>query len=153
MLVAMVPFFTIAQEKKEIEFNSDKIANDCDMVEYQIYIFTELEKLEEKNSDKSDAYEMNFTSRRTAKYLIRGYCDALTFAFENDMSYEDLEECKNYSRLDEIMRGDGDDTDFYKDMAIKIIDEYQEKWIELQSKEEEYDYEGEGEEEEIEAEE
>ena len=123
MLVAMVPFFTIAQEKKEIEFNGDKIADECDIVNYMVYVFTELEQLYAKNSDESDAYEMNFTSRRTAKYLIRGYHDATLFVEENDMSPRYFNECKNFNVMIELM-GDDEMRRFYKDMTQNIQKEY-----------------------------
>mgnify|MGYP000104877279 CR=1 FL=1 len=115
------------------KFNADNIKDECDVVEYYIYVFTELEELAE-DSEEANANDMNSKSKKKAKSLIRGFYDAWLFLTKNPHTISLSEECKNYSRMDELMEDD-DMREFYKDMAGTIEEEYEEAFEEYYEEE------------------
>jgi serine/threonine protein kinase len=112
------------EKKKNIrEFNADKIESICDIVEYQVYVYTELNELAE-DSDKHNAYEMNSKSRRTAESLIREFYHSNVF-FKENYKRSRLNYCEKYDELNSWYNNDFIQ-DFYKDMAEDIEDDYKE---------------------------
>jgi len=113
------------KKKNIIKFNADKMEDHCDVLEYLVYVYTELNELAE-DSDKHNAYEMNSKSRRKAESLIREYFDAYDFLeefLEEDLEEEEWEDCKKYDEFNSWVNNDFIQ-DFYEDMAEDISDDY-----------------------------
>ena len=101
------------------KFNSDDIVNECDYIEYELYVLTELNELR-NNSEVSDANEMDPKSKETAKSLLYEYYYAYKFQLNNEEidwgGKSKCEKFKDYLKVyqDRYLRR------FYKDMQDEI---------------------------------